>query len=115
MKEGYFDNQTKLNFFSGYHNFHHVFPFDYSTSELDWRHTFNFSTLLIDGFARLGWAYDRRRAPEKVIDKRRKRTGDQNEKNSINSGDGHLWSVLLATSHLTIPLAVRAATMTIMI
>lgn len=45
-------------FGEGWHNFHHVFPWDYKTSEFgDYR--FNISTGFIDFFAKLGWAYDR--------------------------------------------------------
>lgn len=41
----------------GWHNYHHVFPWDYKTSELgDYR--YNLSTWFIDTFAKIGWAYD---------------------------------------------------------
>lgn len=39
----------------GWHNYHHVFPWDYRASELG---RLNFSTAFIDVCARLGWAYD---------------------------------------------------------
>lgn len=39
----------------GWHNYHHVFPWDYRTSELG---RLNISTKFIDIFARIGWAYD---------------------------------------------------------
>lgn len=42
----------------GWHNYHHVFPWDYKTSELG-SYVFNITTAFIDCFARLGWAYDR--------------------------------------------------------
>ncbi|CAG2180041.1 unnamed protein product, partial [Oppiella nova] len=60
-----------------YHNYHHVFPFDYSASELGCKSNFNFMTALIDFFAYIGWAYDLRRAPVDMIVKRKERTGDQ--------------------------------------
>lgn len=41
----------------GWHNYHHVFPWDYKTGELG-NYTFNPSTGFIDFFAKLGWAYD---------------------------------------------------------
>ena len=41
----------------GFHNYHHTFPWDYATSELGWK--FNLTTIFIDFFARIGWAYDR--------------------------------------------------------
>ena len=106
---------TDVRISLGYHNYHHVFPYDYSTSELDWRHTFNFSTLLIDGFAKIGWAYDRKRAPERVITRRKARTGEVSTKCIKTNGiSGHLWSVALATSHLTVPLAIRGLIILIM-
>ena len=43
----------------GWHNYHHVFPWDYKTSEFG-TYTFNLSTGFIDFFARIGWAYDRK-------------------------------------------------------
>lgn len=39
----------------GWHNYHHVFPWDYRTSELG---KLNISTGFIDFFAKIGWAYD---------------------------------------------------------
>lgn len=41
----------------GWHNYHHVFPWDYKTSELG-SYSFNITTAFIDFFAKLGWAYD---------------------------------------------------------
>lgn len=45
-------------FGEGWHNFHHVFPWDYKTSEFG-NYKFNISTAFIDFFAAFGWAYDR--------------------------------------------------------
>lgn len=42
----------------GWHNYHHVFPWDYKTGELG-DYKFNISTAFIDFFAKFGWAYDR--------------------------------------------------------
>ncbi|KOB72226.1 Uncharacterized protein OBRU01_12642, partial [Operophtera brumata] len=39
----------------GWHNYHHVFPWDYRTSELG---RLNISTTFIDVCERIGWAYD---------------------------------------------------------
>lgn len=58
----------------GFHNYHHVFPHDYSTSEYGWR--INLTTMFIDCMAYLGLAYDRRSIPTAVVLKRRARTGD---------------------------------------
>lgn len=58
----------------GYHNFHHTFPSDYSTSELGvgW----NMSTALIDFCSWLGLAYDLKTVSNSLIKQRRLRTGD---------------------------------------
>jgi stearoyl-CoA desaturase (Delta-9 desaturase) len=58
----------------GFHNYHHVFPHDYSTSEYGWH--FNLTTMFIDTMHFLGQAYDRRKIPMDVILKRKLRTGD---------------------------------------
>lgn len=40
----------------GWHNYHHVFPWDYKAAELG--HYFNITTFWIQQFAKIGWAYD---------------------------------------------------------
>ncbi|XP_013142870.1 PREDICTED: stearoyl-CoA desaturase 5-like isoform X2 [Papilio polytes] len=57
----------------GWHNYHHVFPWDYRTSELG---RFNVSTNFIDLFAKIGWAYDLKAATPTVITNRALRSGD---------------------------------------
>lgn len=46
-------------FGEGWHNYHHVFPWDYKTSELG-DYKYNVSTAFIDFFSKIGWAYDRK-------------------------------------------------------
>jgi len=58
----------------GWHNYHHTFPFDYRTSEYPWR--FNITTIFIDFFGMLGWAYDFRHASPAMIEQKRLRSGD---------------------------------------
>lgn len=41
----------------GWHNYHHVFPWDYKTSEFG-EYKYNITTGFIDTFAKYGWAYD---------------------------------------------------------
>jgi stearoyl-CoA desaturase (delta-9 desaturase) len=55
----------------GFHNYHHVFPFDYSISEMGWK--FNPMKSLIDTFAAVGLAYDLKRPSHEVIEKTKKR------------------------------------------
>lgn len=57
----------------GWHNYHHVFPWDYRTSELG---RLNISTNFIDTFAKIGWAYDLKAATASMIVNRAKRSGD---------------------------------------
>lgn len=37
----------------GFHNYHHVFPWDYKTAELG-KYGFNWTTALLDFFAKIG-------------------------------------------------------------
>lgn len=61
----------------GFHNYHHVFPHDYSTSEYGWH--FNITTMFIDFMASIGLAFDRKKIPTAVVMKRKARTGDGSE------------------------------------
>lgn len=61
----------------GFHNYHHVFPWDYKAAELG-NYGFNITTFWLDLFAKIGWAYDLK-TPSKslvqsVIEKRSKGT-----------------------------------------
>ncbi|XP_068632944.1 acyl-CoA Delta-9 desaturase-like isoform X2 [Battus philenor] len=58
----------------GWHNYHHVFPWDYRTSELG---RFNLSTNFIDFFSKIGWAYDLKAATTSMITKKAQRCGDR--------------------------------------
>lgn len=59
----------------GFHNYHHVFPWDYKTAELG-DYTFNITTAFIDFFSKVGWAYDLKTVSVDMIKKRVDRTGD---------------------------------------
>lgn len=59
----------------GWHNYHHTFPWDYKNAELlDYK--LNLSTLFIDLFSLIGWAYDLKTVPADLVSKRALRTGD---------------------------------------
>lgn len=60
----------------GWHNYHHTFPWDYKAAEIGAYGT-NVTTLLIDFFAKIGWAYDLK-CPDKSLVK----------KVVLNRGDG---------------------------
>ncbi|XP_011698178.1 PREDICTED: acyl-CoA Delta(11) desaturase-like [Wasmannia auropunctata] len=62
-------------FGEGWHNYHHVFPWDYKAAELGNYRT-NFTTAFIDFFAWIGWAYDLKTVAYSMIKKRAERTGD---------------------------------------
>lgn len=63
----------------GSHNFHHCFPQDYATSELN---TYiNVSKFLIDCFALVGLAYDLKTTSKEAVLQRRRRTGDLRSQN----------------------------------
>ncbi|XP_028032405.1 stearoyl-CoA desaturase 5-like [Bombyx mandarina] len=59
----------------GWHNYHHVFPWDYKAAELG-DYSTNLSTALIDIAAKYGLAYDLKTVSEKMIRNRINRTGD---------------------------------------
>lgn len=49
----------------GWHNYHHTFPWDYKVAELP--HFINLTTVLLDIFAKIGWAYDAKVASPTLI------------------------------------------------
>lgn len=59
----------------GYHNYHHVFPWDYRCTEIG-NSLFNYTRVFIDFFAWIGWAYDLKVASKEIVKKRAERTGD---------------------------------------
>uniref|UniRef100_A0A8D8XFC9 Acyl-CoA Delta(11) desaturase n=1 Tax=Cacopsylla melanoneura TaxID=428564 RepID=A0A8D8XFC9_9HEMI len=75
----------------GWHNYHHVFPWDYKTSELGTYST-NFTTAFIDFFARIGWAYDCKTVSPAMVATRAQRTGDGSHKDVWGWGDKDMTS-----------------------
>lgn len=61
----------------GFHNYHHTFPQDYSTSEYGWNFL-NPTRAFIDFMALIGQAYDRNKMEKDTILKRKIRTGNFN-------------------------------------
>ncbi|XP_013100667.2 acyl-CoA Delta-9 desaturase-like [Stomoxys calcitrans] len=59
----------------GFHNYHHVFPWDYKASELG-HYALNLGATFIDFFAKIGWAYDLKTVSPQMIRNRVERTGD---------------------------------------
>ncbi|RZB39759.1 acyl-CoA Delta(11) desaturase, partial [Asbolus verrucosus] len=65
---------STLTFGEGWHNYHHVFPWDYKAAELD-NYNGNLTTGFIDFMNKIGWAYELKTAPPEMILKRMQRTG----------------------------------------
>lgn len=59
----------------GWHNYHHVFPWDYKAAELG-KYSTNITTGFIDLMAKIGWAYDLKSVSPEMVKKRVERTGD---------------------------------------
>nr|QLI61957.1 desaturase 2 [Streltzoviella insularis] len=49
----------------GWHNYHHTFPWDYKAAEL--AYSINVTTLFLDFFALIGWAYDMKHASPALV------------------------------------------------
>ncbi|XP_033226668.1 (11Z)-hexadec-11-enoyl-CoA conjugase-like [Belonocnema kinseyi] len=62
-------------FGEGWHNYHHVFPWDYKAAELG-NYKGNITTAFIDMFAWMGQAYDLKTVSVAMVNKRAARTGD---------------------------------------
>lgn len=58
-----------MTFGEGWHNYHHVFPWDYRAAELG-HYTLDFATVFIDFFAYFGLAYDLKTAHVDIVKKR---------------------------------------------
>ncbi|CAG0919367.1 unnamed protein product [Notodromas monacha] len=76
----------------GWHNYHHVFPWDYKTSELG-DYSVNLTKMFIDSMAFIGQAYDLKTVSREVILARAARTGDgthpsANDGNASGASDG---------------------------
>jgi stearoyl-CoA desaturase (delta-9 desaturase) len=67
----------------GWHNYHHVFPFDYRASEFPYM--VNITTAFIDFFAWIGWATDRKSMSKEMVDRKKLRSGDGTEVREVNA------------------------------
>ncbi|KAH9392128.1 suppressor of clathrin deficiency [Tyrophagus putrescentiae] len=61
----------------GFHNYHHAFPWDYSASELGPLDVFNPATAFIDLFAKMGLAYDLKKANTSLVERKLAAVGDR--------------------------------------
>lgn len=60
----------------GFHNYHHVFPYDYRAGEFGGISNANIGAAFIDFCAYFGWAYDLKTVRQEMIERRARRTGD---------------------------------------
>ncbi|XP_068972633.1 acyl-CoA Delta-9 desaturase-like isoform X1 [Bombus flavifrons] len=82
-------NVAILTFGEGWHNYHHVFPWDYKAAELG-DYKVNITTAFIDFCARLGLAYDMKTVPVEAIKRRAIRTGDGTKYNEHDDSHHHM-------------------------
>ncbi|XP_065212588.1 acyl-CoA Delta-9 desaturase-like [Planococcus citri] len=59
----------------GWHNYHHVFPWDYKAAELG-NYKFNFTTTLLDVFQKIGWVYDAKTPSAELVQNTINKYGD---------------------------------------
>ncbi|CAH0390828.1 unnamed protein product [Bemisia tabaci] len=59
----------------GWHNYHHTFPWDYKAAELG-NYKVNITTMWLDFFAKIGWAYDMKTASPGLIKQTAMKHGD---------------------------------------
>jgi len=59
----------------GWHNYHHTFPRDYRAEEFGGNMT-NLNTILLDMFAKIGWAYDRKTPSAEFVKRVANKHGD---------------------------------------
>ncbi|XP_046592300.1 stearoyl-CoA desaturase 5 isoform X2 [Neodiprion lecontei] len=72
----------------GSHNYHHTFPWDYKASEWPYMR-FNVTTLCIDAFSKMMWAYDLREASPAFVQKVMEEIGDKYNESSLIHQDGY--------------------------
>ncbi|XP_014252718.1 acyl-CoA Delta(11) desaturase [Cimex lectularius] len=82
--ENWFVSMSALG--EGWHNYHHVFPWDYKTSEFG-AYAYNLTTGFIDLMARIGWAYDRKTASYDMVKRKALKSGDGTWPSSWGYGD----------------------------
>ena len=75
----------------GWHNYHHVFPWDYKAAELG-QYLFNFTTMVLDGFAKIGWCWDRKQPSKELVQRTLEKYGDGTHPSMLNlpATEGHM-------------------------
>ncbi|KAK7603853.1 hypothetical protein V9T40_003852 [Parthenolecanium corni] len=68
----------------GWHNYHHVFPWDYKAAELG-NYKLNVTTLFLDFFSKIGLVYDMKTASPELVDKISEKYGDGSRVHEVPS------------------------------
>lgn len=72
----------------GWHNYHHVFPWDYKAAELG-KYSVNVTTFFLDTFKKIGWAWDLKEPSKELVQRTLEKYGDGTHESLVNSGHGH--------------------------
>lgn len=59
----------------GWHNYHHVFPWDYKAAELG-NYKLNVTTMFLDLFQKIGWVYDAKTPSPELVKNTIEKYGD---------------------------------------
>lgn len=70
----------------GWHNYHHVFPWDYKAAELG-KYSVNFTTMLLDIFQKIGWAWNMKQPSKELVRRTLEKYGDGTHESLINNHD----------------------------
>ncbi|ALC47547.1 CG9747, partial [Drosophila busckii] len=68
----------------GWHNYHHVFPWDYKAAELG-NYKVNFTTMVLDAFQRMGWAYDMKQPSKELVQRTLEKYGDGTHESKLGA------------------------------
>ena len=74
----------------GWHNYHHVFPWDYKAAELG-KYSVNVTTFFLDTFQKLGWAWDLKQPSKELVQRTLEKYGDGTHESlsQMHNGHGH--------------------------
>ncbi|XP_017142525.1 acyl-CoA Delta(11) desaturase isoform X1 [Drosophila miranda] len=69
----------------GWHNYHHVFPWDYKAAELG-NYGVNFTTMVLDAFHKLGWAWNMKQPSKELVRRTLEKYGDGSHASQMGAG-----------------------------
>ncbi|KAH8278772.1 hypothetical protein KR018_009297 [Drosophila ironensis] len=69
----------------GWHNYHHVFPWDYKAAEIG-NYKVNFTTMVLDMFHKLGWAYNMKQPSKELVRRTLEKYGDGSHISQVVEG-----------------------------